>query len=1652
METTLSQERKSVLSKGNHDSLSIILLIILTLAVRVVFADGLVVSYSSLDIKTLKKWDASCDQYNYVNWNTEADPGNFVGITWDNSNPKRVIKVILESYDFYNAVDLNELPMLSEVNFGSCRLSSVSVANHTKIQNLTVAGNRLTSLDVTGCIALKKLQCQANSLTSLTLGNASALQDIYCQINQLTEIIFPSGASVKNLDISQNKLPMSKMPIPSASFTSYQYSDQLPVFESSTQWLGYTINYSSEATINGKATSFSWFKNGVQIFGASGSSYKPVSGGSYSCKMTNTKFPWLTIETEPITIRVDPDDTNGDGYHDGDVASLNQLRSLYSHIASSWPEGQHASWSGVTWDESFPKRVSRLNLMNKNIQGTLNLSAFSNLELLAAGNNYFSGLTISGLTKLKTVNITEGVLQTLNISGLTALEEVRCNDNHITQITTSNNNSLKWIYFNNNQVSSFNATSLPALIAIECKSNQLTALDLSANSHIHTVMCNNNQLQSLAFHPNIYQLYCCNNLLSSLNLANCNKMEILDINNNSFSIIDVSGATILKSFTASWNRLMFSRMPDPSRFWDYDFDNQTQIMSGSNEEVGFIIDLSSETTILGIPTVFVWKKNGEVIQGAIVSSLNTADYGIGDYTCEMTNEKFPGVKVSTGKITITKKEQLITGPTEYEFVYGQGKVHLENTASSGLPLEYIFWDPATCTFEGDSMIITGTGGFEITAYQAGNDEYEPADLNILISIYRADEPILGIEDIETQYGKGPFTINAYTPHGLPVTLSTNHSDKVRIEGNKVYLTGLGNAVIDAFHDGDNRYNRKRESFYVKITKGDDPILGVDDMTFTYGDAPKELHPYTSQGFPVIIHSLLPSSFSIDSNTLTINGAGSGQLSFTHLGNEYYNAQMKTVNVTVNKATQTGFSFTNLERAVGDPAIQLPAVSDQGFPFSYSSSNTSVATVRGNEILIVGQGECTIQASNQGNYNYNPVDERFTLTVSVHPKQVQTISNFDDMNILSTTPSFDLDAIASSGLSIVYTASNNCIEIEEDKAMVLDSGTVFITARQEGNDTYSAVEKTIQVRINRESQHISQLNNILKTINDGKFNLIGLATSGLQISYSSSKPEVASIEGDEVTIHSIGETTIVATQEGNWQYHPTSTQIKLTISENSKLADEIFGPQKLDFIYGIQSMKVNLGSSSGMPVMGRSSDESVVSITGNDLIVKNAGSCTIHFFTNGNDIYLPAEKDVEVIVAKANQFILEYGTVNLKLGYTSYTLSAHASSGEPVEYFSIDESIASVLGNVVTPVHAGVTQLIAFQSGTRNYNSVADTVEVIVAPRDLLMQTITGLNDLVKSKKDEPFELTGNSSSGLALTYTSSNRDVATIENNRVTIVGSGITMLTAIQPGNDEFASASMSVQLLVLDGNKLTQTVDELTDITATFGDTEIKLPLKTSAGLEITYTVADTKVAYVSGNLLKILQVGETYIYATQGGNDLFEPFSWKGVCVVTKAKQMISGLNDLKLNINDQTIELNGESNSGLTVSYQSSDPKIASIEGNKLRIHTVGEVIVTASQLGNSNYLPAADVTFKVVVTTTNGIDRDEEFKIQVYPNPSTGILNFNLIGAGKVSVYDMNGKLVFDEDFGNQLHHQINVQQLRTGVYHFVVTQPGKRFVSRVVLN
>lgn len=71
----------------------------------------------------------------------------------------------------------------------------------------------------------------------------------------------------------------------------------------------------------------------------------------------------------------------------------------------------------------------------------------------------------------------------------------------------------------------------------------------------------------------------------------------------------------------------------------------------------------------------------------------------------------------------------------------------------------------------------------------------------------------------------------------------------------------------------------------------------------------------------------------------------------------------------------------------------------------------------------------------------------------------------------------------------------------------------------------------------------------------------------------------------------------------------------------------------------------------------------------------------------------------------------------------------------------------------------------------------------------------------KTYGDPAFKLSATASSGLPVSYLSSDLDVATISGSTLTIVGSGTTTVTALQPGNGQFFAAENIHRTLIVTG-----------------------------------------------------------------------------------------------------------------------------------------------------------------------------------------------------------------------------------------------------------
>ena len=110
--------------------------------------------------------------------------------------------------------------------------------------------------------------------------------------------------------------------------------------------------------------------------------------------------------------------------------------------------------------------------------------------------------------------------------------------------------------------------------------------------------------------------------------------------------------------------------------------------------------------------------------------------------------------------------------------------------------------------------------------------------------------------------------------------------------------------------------------------------------------------------------------------------------------------------------------------------------------------------------------------------------------------------------------------------------------------------------------------------------------------------------------------------------------------------------------------------------------------------------------------------------------------------------------------------------------------------------------------------------------------------------------------------------------------------------------------------------------------------------------------------------------------------------------RQEQSIVWQQELSFNLADSPIPLTANATSGLPVVYSCGDSSIAYSDGSMLYLLRNGTTTVTASQQGDSDYLPAEPVT-KTLQVNDVGTDALANSSPQIFPNPTSGMVTIDL---------------------------------------------------------
>jgi len=165
----------------------------------------------------------------------------------------------------------------------------------------------------------------------------------------------------------------------------------------------------------------------------------------------------------------------------------------------------------------------------------------------------------------------------------------------------------------------------------------------------------------------------------------------------------------------------------------------------------------------------------------------------------------------------------------------------------------------------------------------------------------------------------------------------------------------------------------------------------------------------------------------------------------------------------------------------------------------------------------------------------------------------------------------------------------------------------------------------------------------------------------------------------------------------------------------------------------------------------------------------------------------------------------------------------------------------------------------------NYNTASGTVSVTVAQAN---QTIIFGTLANKNYGDPSFTLAATGGdSGNPVTFSSSNPAVATVSGTTVTIVGVGITTITASQTGNANYNAATDVPQALAVE--KASQAITFAALPPKNVGDADFAPGATATSTLTVTYVSSNTSVATIVGGLIHVVGAGSTDITASQTGD---------------------------------------------------------------------------------------------------------------------------------------------------------------------------------------
>ncbi len=415
-------------------------------------------------------------------------------------------------------------------------------------------------------------------------------------------------------------------------------------------------------------------------------------------------------------------------------------------------------------------------------------------------------------------------------------------------------------------------------------------------------------------------------------------------------------------------------------------------------------------------------------------------------------------------------------------------------------------------------------------------------------------------------------------------------------------------------------------------------------------------------------------------------------------------------------------------------------------------------------------------------------------------------------------------------SLVYTSSDEkVVKVENGVIKALAAGTATITVSFAGNDKYTAAEsKTIEVTVSLKESSVSVNYPDGDLMIDDTFTFVATTTpEGLDATFILDDSGVLSLDDNGVvTALKEGTASVTVKVGGDGVYAESSTTVTLTVT---KVPTEITVEKAtLELKVGDEiSTGASLTPAEAGSQVYTSSNEKVAVVKDGKIKALAAGTATITVSFAGTDKYAAAQSKTIAVTVTLNESSVSVNNLPpdgscLYVDDTFTLITTTTPEGLNVTYIPDNSGVVSVdEKGVVTALKEGTASITVKIGGDGVYAESSTTVTLTVTkvPTEITVEESTlqlKVNDEIATGA------TLSPAEAGSLTYTSSNKEVAIVEEGKIKGLAAGTATITVSFAGDDKYAAAeSQTITVTVtLKGDANNDGVVNVSDVVKAVSD----------------------------------------------------------------------------------------------------------------------------------------------------------------------------------------------------------------------------------------